>query len=133
MTDSTASNDYAGVLTLLHHYAEGLWRADADALREAFSASARYATLQDGALLELGMDEYLPRVARRTPPREQGDPLEYTVDGIDFAGPDTALARLRCSFFGFDYVDLLTLLRLEGRWRIQSKVFHATPVAGKGA
>ena len=61
------------------------------------------------------------------PPAEAGAPYAYTVDGVDFAGPDTALARLRCSLFGNDYTDLLSLLRVAGAWRVQAKVFHGEP------
>jgi Putative lumazine-binding len=43
---------------------------------------------------------------------------------IEFAGPVTALARVRCSTGAKHYLDLLTLVRLDGRWWIMSKVCH---------
>lgn len=46
------------------------------------------------------------------------------VLSIELVGPVTALARLRCSIAPKHFIDLLTLLWLDGRWQIVSKVFH---------
>ena len=123
----TAQSDYAEILELLRNYYEGLYEVDVAKLREVFSPSARYATIMDGELLELSMDEYLPRVEKRTPPASEGVPYDYRVVSIRIAGEHTALAELECSLFGFDYTDFLSLLRIDGRWRIQAKVFEGVP------
>jgi len=34
------------------------------------------------------------------------------------------LAKLRCSIRPKNFVDLLTLIRVEGRWQVIAKVFH---------
>ena len=120
-------SDYTEILELLAEYYEGLYRTDPSKLRDVFSPTARYATIADGSVLELSMDEYLPRVAERRAPAHDGVPHEYRVRSIRFAGADTALAELECSLFGNDYSDLLSLLRIDGRWRIQAKVFDAVP------
>ena len=46
------------------------------------------------------------------------------VLSIELVGPVTALARLQCSIAPKHFIDLLTLLWLDGRWQIVSKVFH---------
>lgn len=120
---------YSDVLELLASYYDGLYRLDVAKLRDVFSPSARYAAIVDGALLELSMDEYLPRVAKRAPPADQGMPYAYEVVAIRFAGENTAMAELRCSLFGYDYTDFLSLLRIDGAWRVQSKVFEGVPRA----
>ena len=119
--------DFSGVLDLLGRYYDGLYRCDVPLLAQVFSESALYATTTENGVLTLSMQEYLPRVAARTPPADLGTPYGYEVESIDLAGPNTAMARLRCSLFGNDYIDLLSLVRVEGAWRIQAKVFHATP------
>ena len=45
------------------------------------------------------------------------------------AGPVTAFVKLECSFFQRDYVDFLTLIRVNEQWKIISKVFHYQPAA----
>ena len=123
------SQNYSAVLDLLRRYYEGLYRLDADLLREVFSPSARYATIAGGELLTLSMDEYFPRLATRVAPTEDGTPHGYRVRSIRFAGENTAMAELECSLFGHDYTDFLSLLRIDGRWRVQSKVFEGVPHA----
>ncbi len=126
-TEPGSERDFAGVLALLRAYYEGLWNCDIPLLQSLFSPRARYATPRDGSVLELDMDEYLPELAQRTPPAQSGTPYGYAVDSVDFAGPDTALARLSSSMFGYDYTDFLSLVRANGRWRIEAKVFHGEP------
>ncbi len=121
---TAATARYAEVLHLLAAYYDGLYTLDAAKLREVFSPSAGYATIRDGSLVALSMDEYLPLLADRTPPDDDGTPYAYRVVSIRFAGEHTALAELECSLFGHDYTDFLSLLRIDDRWRIQSKVFE---------
>ena len=118
---------YSDVLSLLADYYDGLYRLDTAKLREVFSPSAHYATLANGAHLALTVDEYLPRVEQRQSPADAGTPYQSRVTSIRFAGDDTALAEVECSLFGQDYKDFLSLLRIDGRWRIEAKVFEGTP------
>ena len=126
-TESSPTTQYAAVLDLLAAYYDGLYTLDADKLREVFSPTARYATVRDDSLLELSVDEYLPQLASRTSPADEGVAYDYRVVSIRFAGEHTALAELQCSLFGYDYTDFLSLLRIDGRWRVQSKVFEGVP------
>ncbi|MBB01420.1 MAG: hypothetical protein CMJ47_02120 [Planctomyces sp.] len=122
---------YSDVLALLADYYDGLYRLDTARLREVFSPSAQYATIVQGTHLSLSVDEYLPRVEERQPPADTGTPYEFTVRSIRFAGDHTALAEVECTLFGNDYTDFLSLLRIDGRWRIQAKVFEGVPRGAK--
>ena len=115
------------VLELLARYYDGLYNLDAEALRGVFSTTASYATIAAGTPLALPIDEYLPRLAKRTAPADEGVPYAYRVTSIRFAGENTALAEVESSMFGHDYSDLLSLLRIDGAWRVQAKVFEGTP------
>ena len=44
--------------------------------------------------------------------------------GIELAGPVTALARVQCSIGPKLFTDFLSLIHVDGRWQIISKVFH---------
>jgi hypothetical protein len=46
------------------------------------------------------------------------------IVSIELFGPVTALAKLRCSIRPKNFVDLLTLIRVEGHWQVIAKVFH---------
>ncbi len=117
----------AAVSALMQDYADGLYRADAGLLGRVFRPDARYVTASGGRLVSLGMEEYLAVVAARTSPEARGEPRDFTLEEVEFAGPDTALARMRCRMLGRDYTDFLSLVRVNGAWRIAAKVFHADP------
>jgi hypothetical protein len=115
---------FAAVVDVLGTYFDGLHHSDTDRLRRVLHPSARYATATDGTLLSLSMDEYLPIVDARPSPASKGEARRDRVIAVEFAGPVTAFARVECAIAPKSFVDLLTLVLVEGRWQIVSKVFH---------
>ncbi|NJM33758.1 MAG: nuclear transport factor 2 family protein [Rhodomicrobium sp.] len=117
-------NPYQEILDILAVYFDGLYFSDAERLTEAFHPDARYVCASDDPLLQLGMDAYLPLVAKRASPASRGETRRDAVESIAFAGPNAAVARVRCAIGQKLFTDILTLVRADGRWRIISKVFH---------
>lgn len=72
------------------------------------------------------MDEYFPVVAQRVSPASRNDARRDVIESIEFAGENTAFARVRCSIGTKDFVDFLTLVRTNGAWRIIAKIFQIT-------
>jgi hypothetical protein len=70
------------------------------------------------------MDAYLPMVAARPSPASRQEKRRDRIISIAFAGPVTALARVECAIGEKRFTDLLSLVQLEGEWRIIAKVFH---------
>jgi hypothetical protein len=70
------------------------------------------------------MDDYFPIIDKRPSPASRNDPRTDRIISIEFAGPVTALAKVECSILPKHFLDLLTLICLDGRWQIISKVFH---------
>jgi hypothetical protein len=118
------SGSFVEVGAVLNDYFEGLYRSDSVILRKIFHPSALYACATDETLLTLRMDEYFPIVDKRLSPASRHDLRTDRVVSIEFAGPVTALARVECSILPKHFIDLLTLIRIDGRWQIISKVFH---------
>ena len=119
--------EYSVILDLLSRYYDGLYKLDINTLAKVFSPRAHYATIANDALLTLTIDEYLPLLEQRDSPEEEGAPYESRVVSIRFAGKNTALAEVQATLFGHDYTDFLSLLRIDGRWCIQAKVFEGVP------
>lgn len=117
-------HNYAAVLELLDKYYDGLYYGNTALLREVFHPDARYVTVSGGELLQLDMASYFPIVEARSSPQQLGEPYGFQVDSLEFAGPATALARVRSSMLGKDFIDLLAMIQLDGAWRIIAKVFH---------
>ncbi len=110
----------------MSRYFDALYTSDAAELAEVMHPAAIYASAGEQPLLIRTMDEYLPIVAARESPASRGEPRRDRIDLIDFAGDETALAKVRCAIGNRDFVDYLSLVRADGRWRIIAKVFHFT-------
>ncbi|MGB8699095.1 MAG: nuclear transport factor 2 family protein, partial [Thermosynechococcaceae cyanobacterium] len=107
-------------------YYDALYRCDTALLATVFHAGAQYFTASSGELLHLDMNSYFPIVEQRISPESSGEPYAFSIELIAFAGAVTAIARMHCSMLGKDFIDLLTLIQLEGEWKIITKVFHYT-------
>jgi hypothetical protein len=125
-TDAAIANAdaLAAVTALLRDYFDGLHFSDTLRLRRVFHPQALYATATDGAPLIWRMDEYFAVVDKRPAPASRGEPRTDRIVAIEFAGPVTALAKVQCSIGPKQFTDLLSLIRVDGRWQIISKVFH---------
>jgi hypothetical protein len=108
----------------LQLYFDGLYHSDSERLAQAFHHQAIYASATGGHLVRMTMAEYFPMVDARPSPASRGEQRTDRVLSIDFAGPVTAIARVECSIGPKHFIDLLTLVHLDGRWQIIAKVFH---------
>jgi len=119
-----AGGEFAAVSAVLADYLDGLYESDTRKLRRVFHPEAHYFTATEGTLLHLDMAQYFPLVDARPSPASRGAPRTDRILAIAFAGPVTAFARVQCSIPPKHFTDLLTLVKLEGQWRIVAKVFH---------
>jgi hypothetical protein len=116
--------DFQAVAEVLAVYFDGLHFADSKRLAQIFHPQAQYVCVTDGTLLYRDMATYFPVVDARISPASKGEARKDEIVSIEFAGPVTARAMLHCTMGDRFYTDFLTLIRLEGRWQIISKVFH---------
>jgi 4-oxalocrotonate tautomerase len=121
-------NAYLEVAKVLSTYFDGLYYSDTDRLRAVFHPRAHYVCASDDTLLYRTMEEYFPIVDVRPSPASRGEPRRDAIVSIEFAGPVTAVARVNCAIGQKYFTDLLSLIRIDGEWRIISKVFHSEPL-----
>ena len=114
----------ADIESTLQLYFDGLHHSDTVRLAGAFHPAAIYATATGGHLVHLTMAEYFPVVDRRPSPASRGERRTDRILSIELAGPVTAHARVECAIGPQHFTDLLTLVRVDGRWQIIAKVFH---------
>jgi hypothetical protein len=122
--DSAHRAAVATVGAPLQLYFDGLYNSDTERLAQAFHRQAIYASATGGDLVHMTMPDYFAMVDARPSPASRGERRTDRVVSIDFAGPVTALARVECSIGPKHFTDLLTLVHVDGRWQIISKVFH---------
>lgn len=117
-------DDYRAIAAVMTDYFDGLYYSDTDRLARVFHPLAQYVCATDGSLLYRTMGEYFPIVAARPSPASRGEVRQDRILSIEFAGPVTARAVLNCAMGDRFFTDWLTLVRLDGRWQVISKVFH---------
>lgn len=117
-------HDYPAVIDLMKRYYDGLYRCRKDILANVFHPQARYITASGEDVLNLDMETYFSIIDKRKSPESNGELHAYDIESIEFAGPVTAFARMRCFMLSKDYTDFLSLIRVDGKWVIISKVFH---------
>lgn len=117
-------SEFEQVEQALGLYFDGLHHSDTARLRQVFHPEAHYFCATTGELLHWDMAQYFPVVDKRPSPASQGQPRTDRILSIEFAGPVTAFAKLECSIPPKHFTDFLTLVKLQDRWQIVSKVFH---------
>ncbi|MXN65001.1 nuclear transport factor 2 family protein [Stappia sp. GBMRC 2046] len=122
------SNDYSQVLEVLETYLDALHHTDEKRIADVFHESALYAMSTDtGGVMTRTMDEYIPVIAKRESPASRGEEKVATIHSIEFGGPNTAFARVSGVLGSTGYVDLITLMKIDGKWRFLTKIFHTVP------
>jgi 4-oxalocrotonate tautomerase len=124
VTSDTLADSAAAITKVLGLYFDGLYHSDTTRLAQAMHPRAHYVCVTDGSLLYRTMDEYFPIVDARPSPASRSEARADRIISIEMAGPVTAVARVECTIAPKHFVDLLTLIFLDGRWQIISKVFH---------
>jgi hypothetical protein len=115
---------FAEVYIVLHDYFDALYFCDVEKLAHIFHPKAIYATADEPQFLHRTMKEYFSAVAARQSPASRNEIRRDHIDTVDVAGDNTAMARVRCSIGSRDFVDFLTLVRVDERWQIIAKVFQ---------
>lgn len=108
----------------LHEYFDFLYFCDFKKLDSIFHPKAIYATSDESPALIRNMKEYKQVIAKRESPASKKDIRQDLIENIELAGDNTARAKVRCSIGNNDYVDFLTLIRVNNKWLIIAKVFQ---------
>ncbi|PCI53290.1 MAG: hypothetical protein COB36_12680 [Alphaproteobacteria bacterium] len=109
---------------VLQAYFDGLYHCDVEKLGKVFHPRAIYATADENPPLIRSMPEYFPVVAARASPASRNETRKDFIDAVELVGDNTAMARVRCSIGDRDFVDVLSLIRENGEWKIIAKVFQ---------
>lgn len=108
---------------LLQRYFDALYFADADTMEQILHPSAIYATADEAEPLFRNVPDYLNVLRNRVSPREKGEERADKIISIELAGKNTALARVECAIGERNFIDFLSLLKIDQKWLIIAKVF----------
>lgn len=109
----------------LQIYFECMHESSADKTHAAFHPNAKITGYLKDKLLELSVEEFANFVAGQQPsPEEKGETTQVGILSIEIAG-NTAIAKVRDNYIGSTFLDTLSYLKIDGKWAIYNKLFHA--------
>jgi len=121
MTDNSVTEN---VRSAVLSYLDALYFGDVEGFRSVFHPQAQLFSTTEGKLVNLNVEAYLDLVGNRPSPKEKGDERQDEIVSISIASTTTAHARVKDVYLPKKFVDDLSFVLLEGKWRIVSKVWH---------
>lgn len=119
-------SDSADITKTLDLYFDALYEGDIWKLKQVFHPNAHLYSATDDEFVDLSLKDYMRLVGGRPSPQSQSQERTGRVVLIDQSGPNSAVVKVEASVKPKDFVDYLTLLRIDGQWKIISKTYHFT-------
>lgn len=121
---TVTAEHFEGVVKTMNAYFDLLYFCDLTLFDRVFHPKAIYATADEQPLLHRTMETYRSVLAQREAPASRQEPRRDAIDDVQFAGENTAFVRARCTIGKTDFVDFLTLVRVQNEWKIMAKIFQ---------
>ncbi len=117
------AQDMSAVEACIRNYFKALYTGDTELLMgSVFHPNAHlYAADLGGGFVDWPMNEFKKVIESRPSPESSGAERRERIVSIDEAGPDTVMVKVEVLVGTRDFVDYLSLLKLDGEWRIISK------------
>lgn len=117
------NSDITAIKHAAQTYLDGLYEGDADKIGSVFHITSALTQCMDGELKITPRDTWLELVRNRPSPQANGLVRDDHVLAIDMAGPGMAFVKLKCQMPPRHFTDLLSFLKIDGRWQVVQKVF----------
>ena len=121
-----ASETHRELMLAAQAYFDAFYTSDIEQMRAVFHPGARLFSYEAGVLQDEGLEDYLKRVAARPSPASLGQPRHDAILLVDQAGPELAMIKSQAARLPRVYTDYITLLKIDGHWRVMSKTFTWT-------
>ena len=116
--------DEAGVRAALEHYLQGHATGQGDHFRAAFHPEAKLFWVRDGQLAQRTSAEYIAG-ARGEPAPDEAQRVRR-IESIDIS-VNAASAQIVLDYPGVVFTDYMSLLKVNGEWKIVNKIFYREP------
>jgi hypothetical protein len=110
-------------------YLDALHEGDADGLASVFHETSALTQWHEGELKITPRDVWLDAVRKRASPKANGLSRHDHILSIDLVGPEMAHVKLACAIPPRFFTDLLSFLKIDGRWQVAQKVFMTETAA----
>lgn len=115
-TDSTAISQ-----ALEDYYFKGIYEGNVNILSSIFNPGTLLFGDVKGQPYAKTLDQYLDGVKNRQSPKDSGKPFKGEILNIKVIN-SIAIAEVRLKMYEFNYYDLLSFHKIDGKWLIVNKM-----------
>ncbi|NOT47962.1 MAG: nuclear transport factor 2 family protein [Acidobacteria bacterium] len=121
------ASDKDAVRVPLENYIKAHATGDPEFARKAFYTEGNMTFIRDGKFMSETLDSFIKRAFTGKPAADEEKRKEgRRIEAIDVTG-NAAVARIVLDYPNVKFVDYMTLLKIDGEWKIVNKSFYAEP------
>jgi hypothetical protein len=127
---SARSPELESIRKVVDLYIDGVENGNLDSLRQAFHPASSMFGYKGQDLFITPIEGLYDYVANTIPPAQAngaGDSYTCTVTSMSVAGNAASVEMAMDAYHDHDFMDYFQMLKVDGRWWIVSKLFHADP------
>jgi len=108
----------------LENYLKGQATGDGEYMRKAFHADAKVFSYRDGKLNQLTSAEFAARFTGKSAPDEAQ--RKRWIESVKITG-NAGVGVIVLDYPTIKFTDYMSLLKVDGEWKIINKTFHVEP------
>ena len=118
------SSEAEAVRVPLENYLKGHATGDGEYMRKAFHTDGHLMFIRDGKYTTRSFAEYIAGFTGK-PPADEAQ-RKRRIESVDVAG-NAASAKIILDYPNARFVDYMSLLKINGEWKIVNKSFYSEP------
>lgn len=123
MLDSQINNaEIAAARVPLENYLKGHETGKKEFMRRAFHTEGKLIFMRDGKFATLTFDEYIAGMKEK--PADDEANRRRKIESVEIIG-DAGIAKIVLDYPTVKFTDYMSLLKINGEWKIVNKSFHA--------
>jgi hypothetical protein len=126
LAQQTASNEEAAARVPLENYLKGHATGDGEYFKKAFHPEAKLFWYREGKLMTRTSTEYIAGASGKPAPDEAQ--RKRWIESIKITG-NAGIGVIVLDYPTTKFVDYMSLLKVDGEWKIINKTFYAEPKA----
>jgi Putative lumazine-binding len=123
MTLDDTNTNLLALNEAVHAYLDGLYEGDADKIASVFLPTSALTQVYENELKVTPRDVWLEAVRNRPSPKATGLMRQDHVLVVDLISDTLAHVKVKCALPPRFFTDILSFVKLDGRWMVAQKVF----------
>src|SRR3712207_6486109 len=124
-TARAESAEEAAVRAAVGHYLRAHATGLGEHHRKVFHPEAKLFAVREGKFWQLTSEEYISRSSAGKPADDEAQ-RRRSIESVDITG-NAAVAKVVLDYPTVKFTDYMSMLKIDGEWRIVNKTFYAEP------